>query len=169
MNERAMMAAIKDELVAQTWTGSSNVVFPSNGVAIVADIPASIRQCLETKRVPACLIASMAVDSDPEHDEEPDWMRGNVDIAILTMVGGDAIGEFAMIDGARSGGTTVSQGAGILRYQQEVFNAVGKLNALEAITLQFRQKAEQGAAYDQAIGNWVAWRVLRFEGWWSAT
>lgn len=166
--ELGMASSIKSYLLAQTWTGSSNVVFPSNAVAIVASIAESVPRALETKRVPCALIAVAEDASDPEHDEEPDLLRALFDVAIIAMVGGDAIGEFVMIGGALSGGATKSEGQGILKVQQEVYNAIGKRNAQESVTLQYRQKAGQGAVYDKDRATWIAWRILRFEAWCTA-
>ena len=169
MNELALLLAVQDEVQAQTWTGSSNVIFRSSSVTIVPSIPDAIKQALSTMTVPFCLIAPGPAQSDPEHDEEPDLIRFTVNVGIFVVVGGDATGEFTIVSGVRSGGTSKSEGAGILRVEQEIYNAIGKLNALESVTLQFRQKSEEGSAYDPEGRRWIAYRILQFEGWGTAT
>lgn len=137
-------------------------------MAVVASIAESIPRFLETKRVPAALIAVSDDASDPEFDEDPNLLKAMIDVGILVMVGGDAVGEYVMIGGAKTGGSTASEGRGILEIQQEVFNAIGRRNAQESVLIQYRQKAGQGAVYDKDRGCWIAWRILRFGAWCTA-
>ena len=168
MNESALLAAFKARLVAQTWTGSSNVVFPTGCVHVVPRIAEVIQSALNTNRVPMALIETGPAESDPEHDEEPDLIRFTFDTALVVAIPGDVVGENAMMGANKSGGATASQGRGIVELAQEFYNAVGKLNALESITIQVRQKGEQGAIYKQP-SMWIVYRIYSCEAWGTAT
>lgn len=167
MNELALLGAIKTELIAQTWTGSANVVFPSGCVAVVPSLADALPQALSTMRVPFCLIEPGAAESDPVHDEEPDFLRMSPNVLILTAVPGDVLGEGALIGANKTGGSTASEGKGILELEQELYNAVGKLNALESITLQIRQKGQQGAVR-KSPSEWIVYRIYTLESWGTA-
>ena len=167
MNEAALLSGIKTELIAQLWTGSPNVVFHTGSVAIVPSVADALPQALNTMRVPFCLIEPGAAESDPVHDEEPDFERFNPNLIILTAIPGDVLGENAVVGANKTGGDTVSEGRGILELEQELYNAVGKLNALESITLQVRQKGQQGAVR-KSPSEWIVYRIYSLESWGTA-
>lgn len=164
MNEYTILTSVKSELIAQTWTGSANVVFPTGCVAITPPTGEVVRNALETMRVPFALIQPSSAESDPNFDEEPDFMRILVNIIIVVAIPGGAVGEEAMLGANKTLGSTKSEGRGLLEIEQEVYNAIGKLNALESITLQFRQRGEEGAIM-QPPSTWIQYRTLSFEGW----
>ncbi len=164
MNESELLAEFKAQLVAQTWTGSSNVVFPSGSVHIVPNIANAIQAALNTNRVPCALIESGTAESDPEFDEEPSLIRFTFNTAIIVAVPGDAIGENAIMGANKTGGSTASQGRGIVEVAQEFFNAVGVLNDLESVTIQVRQKGEQGAVF-KPPSMWIVYRIYECEAW----
>lgn len=169
MSENTLVGNIRSRLIAQTWTGSSNVVFPTGSVAVVPTLVEGFRTALEMGfRTPFVLIAPVSAESDPEFDEEPNWIRFMVDILFAVLVPGDGIGENAMLGANKTGGSTQSEGRGILELEPEVYNAIGKLNPLESVTLQIRQRGEQGGSSD-GRGNYIAYRVLTFETFGSAT
>lgn len=164
MNESQLLSNIKSELIAQVWTGSSNVVFPTGSVSVVGSISEVIQQALNTMRTPWCLIEPGVAESDPEHDEEPDLVRFQPICAIGCAVSGDQMGENVILGANKTGGSTVSEGRGIVEVEQEFYNAVGKLNALEGITIQIRQRGIQGAV-PKAPGIWIAYRMYQLEAW----
>lgn len=168
MNESGLLASIKARLIAQTWTGSSNVVFPTGSVAIVPALADAIPQALNTMRVPFCLVEPGTADSDPIHDEEPDFIRFTANVVILTAIPGDVVGEGAVVGANKTGGTDHSEGRGILELEQEFYNAVGKLNDLESINLQVRQKTQQGAVR-KSPSEWIAYRIYSLETWGTAS
>ena len=169
MNESALLAAVQDELEAQTWTGSSNVVFGTGSVLIVPDLAQGLKWALESGvRTPLALIHPAAAESDPEFNEEPDFIRFSFPVLLATLVPGGAVGEEAVMGANKTGGSTASEGRGIVEVSQEFYNAVGKLNALEAVTLQVRQVAEQGAAFKEPQ-SWIVYRIYMLEAFGSAT
>lgn len=167
MTEADLLAKIKTELAAQTWTGGGASVFASGSVAIVPALADAIPQALSTMRVPICLIEPGGGESDPVHDEEPDFMRFTPNVLILTAIPGDVVGENAVVGANKTGGALASEGRGILELEQELYNAVGKLNALEGVTLQIRQKGTQGAVR-RSPSEWIAYRVYGLESWGTA-
>jgi hypothetical protein len=162
MTESQLLTAIKAELVAQLWTGGANVVFPTGCVAITANVDLAMEAALKTMRTPFALLQPMGTTPDPEFDEDPNFVALNLQVRIVVMVPGDSVGENALMGGNKTGGATVSEGKGIFDVEQEVFNAIGKLNGLESIILQCRQKGGISAAI---VGDnvYVAYRDLQFE------
>jgi hypothetical protein len=162
MTESQLLTAIKAELVAQLWTGGANVVFPTGCVAITANVDLAMEAALKTMRTPFALLQPMGTTSDPEFDEDPNFVALNLQVRIVVMVPGDSVGENALMGGNKTGGATVSEGKGIFDVEQELFNAIGRLNGLESIILQCRQKGGISAAI---VGDnvYVAYRDLQFE------
>lgn len=162
MTESQLLTAIKAELVAQVWTGGSNVVFPTGCVAITANIDLATEAAIKTMRTPFVLLQPMATTSDPEYDEDPNFVAFNLNARIVVLVPGDAVGENALMGANKTGGSTASEGRGIFEVEQELFNAIGRLNGLESIILQCRQK---GAANATIMENnvYVAYRDFQFE------
>lgn len=168
MNESDLLSNIKTRLLAQAWTGSATKVFPTGSVAVVPSIADATQQALNTMRTPICLIEPGVAESDPSHDEEPDFIKFSPNIMILTAIPGDVVGENAVVGANKTGGSTASEGRGILELEQEFYNAVGKLNALESITLLVRQKGQQGAVR-KSPAEWIAYRIYSLETWGTAT
>lgn len=168
MNERALVAEMQTQLIAQTWTGSSTVVFPTGSVLVVADLREGFINALDTGvRTPFALVAPLSAESDPEFNEEPDWIRFQFGVLMGVVIPGDHVGQNALMGGNRASSTT-SEGAGLLHLEPEVYNAVGKLNALESVVLQILQRSEEGGATDPK-GRYIAYRIIVFEAWGSAT
>lgn len=162
MTESQLLTAIKAELVAQLWTGGANVVFPTGCVAITADVELAMESAIQTMRTPFVLLQPLGTTSDPEFDEDPNFVALNLKARIVVMVPGDSVGENALMGANKTGGSTVSEGRGIFEVEQELFNAIGRLNGLESIILQCRQKGGVSAAI---VGTniYVAYRDLQFE------
>jgi hypothetical protein len=163
MTESQMFDALRDELVAQTWTGSSNVVFPTGSVAITVNADLAMVGAIKSMRMPWALLQPLDSSSDPDFDEDPNLAQMNVLVRIMVSVPGDAIGENPLMGANKTGGSTKSEGRGLFEIEQELFNAIGKVNMLESINLQCRQKgAAQPALYDGG-SVYVAFRDWRFE------
>ena len=162
MTESQLLTAIKAELVAQLWTGGSNVVFPTGCVAITANVDLAMDAALKTMRTPQVLLQPMGTTSDPEFDEDPNFVALNLQARIIVMVPGDSVGENALMGANKTAGATYSEGRGIFEVEQELFNAIGRLNGLESVILQCRQKGGIQAAI---VGDnvYVAYRDLHFE------
>lgn len=143
MNERDQLTAIKNKLIAQTWTGSSNVVFPTGSVLITRGL--NIEEALKSGvRTPFALIVPGAAQADPQHGEDPNLMVGEVTVRLGVVIPGDAVGENPLM-GANRPDSTKSEGAGLFQVQVELFNAIGNLNTQNSVTLQFRNTADRGA------------------------
>lgn len=160
--EAALLALLKTKLIAETWPGGSFVVFPTGCVAITANADIALQQALKTMRTPLALIQPLESTSDPEFDDNPNYVQLNVQIRIAVMVPGDALGENPLIGANKTGGATKSEGKGLFEVEQEVHSAIGAINGAESFVLQCRQK---GAVSAQYLDNntWVAWRDLTFE------
>lgn len=169
MNEGQLLAEIKTQLIAQTWTGSSNIVFPTGSVLITANVAEALKWALNSGlRTPIALIAPQGAESDPEHNEEPDWERFDIQVLLAVVVPGGAVGEEPVIGANTTGGSTQSQGQGIIVVEREFYNAVGKLNQLEGVILQIRQRGEEGGAFHPP-SSYIAYRTYRLEAWGTAT
>lgn len=163
MTESQMFDELKDELIAQTWTGSSNAVFPTGSVAITTNADLAMVGAIKSARMPWCLLQPLDSSSDPDHDEDPNLAVMNLQVRIMVSVPGDAIGENPLMGANKTGGSTKSEGRGLFEIEQELFNAIGKVNALEGVILQCRHKsAAQTALYDGG-SVYVAFRDWRFE------
>lgn len=162
MTESQLLTAIKAELVAQLWTGGSTVVFGTGCVAITANVDLAMEWALKTMRTPIALLQPLSSTSDPEYDEDPNFVALNLQMRLIVQVPGDSVGENALMGANKTGGSTVSEGRGIFEVEKEVFNAIGRLNGLESVILQCRQK---GGLQSAIVGDniYVAYRDLTFE------
>lgn len=158
MTKKEILDAIKDKLIAQTWTGSSNVVFPSGSVVVSK---ALANEALATMTVPICQIIPGGGKADPQYDEDPNLLIFPVTLRLITLAQGDAVGENPLM-GANRADTTLSEGAGLYDIESEVYNAVGKLNVEDGIVMQFRNQGDSGAEY--VNGNvYLAFEEHNFE------
>jgi hypothetical protein len=163
MTESEMFTELKAEIVAQVWGSSSNVVFPTGCVAITVNADLAMVGALKSMRTPWCLLQPLDSVTDPEFDEDPNVVQMNLLCRIMVSVPGDAVGENPLMGANKTGGSTKSEGRGLFEIEQELFNAIGKVNALEGVILQCRQKgAAQTALYDGG-SVYVAFRDFRFE------
>lgn len=173
MNERALHVKLKSRLLTQTWTGGSNVVFANvsagstGSVKSVVELDRAFAAALQGgMRTPFCLMSTMSADSDPEFSEEPDLIRFQIGCLIATVVPGGAVGEEPYM-GANVADSTKSEGQGLAAIAVEVYNAVGKLNALESLTIQCRETGIQGG---RTVGQtFIGYRVMMLEAWGTAT
>lgn len=158
MNLKDALVKIKDELIAQTWTGSSNVVFAESSVFVSKGID---RNVIRTLRMPVAQVIPGPGRSDPQHGEEPDLLVNPVTVRIFQIAPGDAVGENPLI-GANRPDTAKSEGAGVYEIAEEVYNAIGRINVLEGLTIQNRRMGEGGPAYvDDKV--YIAYQDIEFE------
>lgn len=164
-----MITEIQNRIIAQTWTGGSDVVFPTGSVLITPNLEEGLRAALNQAglRTPICLIAPEAAESDPEYDEEPDLQKFAFTVMLCVTIPGGAIGQETLMS-ANVPDSTKSEGQGILTVEQEFFNAVGKLNALENVVIQNIQRSEQGGAFHPP-GTYISYRTYRLEAWGTTT
>lgn len=161
--EASLLTSLKALLVAQTWTGSANVVFPTGCVAITADSDIAVQQAYKTMRTPWALLQPMDSDADPEYDEDPNLAFLNLKVRIAVMVPGDALGENPLMGANKTGGSTRSEGRGLFEIEPELWTAIGKVNALEGIVLQCRLRGAIASQYHADTGTWVAHRDWNFQ------
>lgn len=160
--EASLLASLKARLIARTWTGGANVVFPTGCVAITANADIATKQALKTMRTPFALLQPLDSTSDPEFDENPNYVQLNIQVRVGVMVPGDAVGENPLIGANKTAGSTYSEGRGLFEVEGEVFNAIGAVNGNESIVLQCRQKGAVNAFYNET-GTWIAWRDITLE------
>lgn len=158
MNLRDALVEIQDELQAQNWGASSNRVFADDSVIISKGIDI---QVIRTKRMPLAQIIPGPGRSDPQYGEEPDLLVNQVSVRIFQIAPGDAIGENPLI-GANRPNVNRSEGAGVYEIAEEVYNAIGRINTEEGLTIQNRRMGEGGPAYvDDKV--YISYFDLEFE------
>jgi hypothetical protein len=157
MTEYQLLTSLKAKLVARTWGGVGSVVFPTGSVAISMgkDI-----WFMSTLRCPIAILKPGGTESDPEFNEEPAFLRFTVGLRLITDIPNDWTGEAPLMGANPTQGSTRSEGRGIFEIEQEVFNAIGRLNALESVDLQCTQKSE--IEVDQIGSVMVAYRDYAF-------
>jgi hypothetical protein len=94
-------------------------------------------------------------------DEEPGFLRFNVGLRLITDIPNDWTGEAPLMGANPTLGSTRSEGRGIFEIEQQVFGAIGILNALESVDLQCTQKGE--VEVDQVGNVMVAYRDYTFQ------
>lgn len=163
MNETTLLTNLKSRLVAQAWTGSSNVVFATGSVAITFNVEQAMKGAWASgMRAPYALLQPLDSASDPEFDEDPNFVTMRVNVRLVAVVPGDAVGENVLQGANKTGGATKSEGRGLFELEVELHNAIGKVNALESVILQCRQKsAVAGTTIEN--GTHAAWRDYVFE------
>jgi hypothetical protein len=156
-----MMTAIQNQLIAQTWTAGA-IVFGTGSVVITANTETTMDYALNNFRSPMALIQPLDAESDPKYDEEPGLLYENVQIRLIVNIPGDPVGSNALMGANLTNGATHSEGQGLLSIEQQLFNAIGILNAANSITIQFRGKGQVAAGH---LGNrtYLAYRDYKFQ------
>jgi len=161
VNEVTLLTSIKTLLIAQTWSGGS-VVFPSNSVYITANTEEATSFALKNLRAPIALIRPGTGASDPKFDELPDLIYLDVEVRIIQINPGDPVGENVLIGANKTQGTGRSEGRGLFEIEQQLYTAIGKLNAAQGITIQFRNKGALTAGTLEN-GTYLAYRDHTFQ------
>lgn len=156
-----MMTALKAALIAQQWSGG-NVVFPSNSVQITANTETAMDYSLKNLRAPMALLQPLDADSDPKYDEEPDLLYENFQVRLIVNVPGDPVGTNALMGANLTNGANASEGQGLLALEQQLFNAIGILNAAQSVTIQSRGKGQITAGHLENR-TYLAYRDYRFQ------
>lgn len=163
MTESQLLTSLEALLVAQTWTGSSNVVFPTGCVTITANADLATIAAVKGMRTPFALLQPLDSTSDPEFDEDPNFVALRLKVRLGVQVPGDGFGRNPLMGANKTGGSTLSEGRGLFEVEQELFNAIGKVNGLESINLQCRQKGAVEAGYVDGGSTYMATRDYDFE------
>lgn len=126
MNEWQNLRQLKYLLRIQQWETSGEVVF---GAAVRVNAgPNEAPQGV--LRYPMALLRPLPATSDTE---EPDMIEQDTAMRLLVRVGGDEMGEHAIMGGPRSSGSTSSKGRGLLEVEEEALNAIKKISEIDGI------------------------------------
>ena len=165
-NKKTLLQAIKTKLIAATWSGSSNVVFPTGSVRIARYM--EVDYAYKNMRTPFCLIIPGNFSSDPLHNEEPDYYVGSVTIRLGVYAGGDTISELTVLGGHRAD-STKSEGAGLEDLAEVVQDTIGLLTVEDGIDMQFDRDGDNGAVPLPATQQYMAYQDLLFNAICTAT
>lgn len=125
MNPWQMAQQIKHELANVVWTdGAGDVVFGPRHVFVYAGAPA------DNQHPPGFPFALVTIDAGTPDPDDPDVIDQTFSIATAVEVSGDAMGEHAVIGGAR-GDLGKSAGAGAAEVAERVRAAVQKLTGFD--------------------------------------
>lgn len=161
MTLTALIAALQTQLVAQTWTLGS-VVFPTGSVQPTANTETAMDYALKNFRSPIALIQPLDAESDPKYDEEPDLLYETIQVRLIVNIPGDPVGTNALMGANKTNGATASEGQGLLSLEQQLFTAIGILNAAQSITIQCRGKGQIRAGHLEDK-TYLAYRDYTFQ------
>lgn len=161
MNGITIFTALQNQLIAKQWSGG-NVVFPSGSVQMTANTETAMNYALENLRSPIALIQPLDADSDPKYDEEPGLLYENFQVRLIINIPGDPVGSNALMGANQTNGANASEGQGLLSLEQQLFNAIGILNAAQSITIQSRGKGQIQAGHLENK-TYLAYRDYRFQ------
>lgn len=166
MNVWQICQALQTILRAKTWTGGTAPVFDRDSVRVISQGD-EIEALNENLIPPLCIISPLSGELDPQHREEPDYVRRLIDVTLVTVNMGDRVGE-APIMGANRADAITSPGQGVLQIEQHLFDAIAKLNVQHGIIIQFAAQGEGQVRRDQA-NNFIGMQDYTFEVWCSTT
>jgi hypothetical protein len=121
----------------------------------------------KTIRTPVALVYPVNSTADPQHGEQPNLVQVTLNVTVITTVPGDAVGEKTII-GGNIPDDAKSEGKGVLEIEEEVFSAIGSLQADNGITISLRTASMRQPTYDPNFG-YVAFRDLVFQCWCATT
>lgn len=144
----------------RTWGGSGGTVFPS-----VRATSGILEDALRTERVPMVLIAPMEATTDPNGKSDDGLIEQRVELTLIMMAPGDALGQKAMLGGNRNVtsayGQTVSEGRGLLECETELLAAVKSLNNLSGVRIKLESVSASGGELDQTT-KYTCFRKYQF-------
>jgi hypothetical protein len=117
---------------------------------------------LKNLRSPMCLIQPLDGESDPKYDEQPGLIYENFEIRLIVNIPGDEVGTNALMGANLTNGANASEGQGLLTLEQQLFNAIGFLNAASGLTIQFRGKGQLTAGHLENR-TYLAYRGYKFQ------
>lgn len=161
MNLLTLINALQTQLIAQQWSGG-NVVFPSGSVQITANTENAMNFALENFRSPIALIQPLDSEADPKYDEEPALLYETIQVRLIVHIPGDPVGSNALVGANQTNGANASEGQGLLSLEQQLFNAIGVLNAANSITIQNRGKGQIRAGHLEDK-SYLAYRDYTFQ------
>lgn len=129
-----------------TWDGGE-VVFGSVAVTVRPH-----EDAMEQLMFPVALIRPLAADVDPEHDEEMELLQQRFAVRVMVAVAGDALGETAILGANRAVGDTGSAGRGVLEVEEELADAINRLNGIDGIEVLLRARSAVDVDPDDEVG-----------------
>jgi hypothetical protein len=168
MNEWQALRQIEYLIRLHKWTGGSTVVFaPGSVLTTVAPEESSIRTMIS----PLVLLKPVAGQSDPEKHSQMDLLNQGLEVLLVTLTPGDAIGHKALMGGNRPGaaigtayGQQSSKNRGLLEVQTELKAAIEGLNNVSGLRIVLNSQSNVGASVDEKR-LYVAWRTFRYDLW----
>lgn len=154
MNPTQFAQQIKHQLELVTWPdGSGDVVFGSGGSVLI------VAGDIDEKEIPPGFPAAVIrVENGVADEDHPDLWQQTFSVLTLAEVAGGALGEFALIGGARPD-LGKSAGAGVLELGARVRAAVENLTGADGARVQL-SASTTAAARTIAPGRHVAFDEL---------
>jgi hypothetical protein len=144
----------------RTWGGSGGTVFPS-----VRATSGILEDALRTERVPMVLIAPMDATTDPDGKADDGLLEQRIELTLIMMAPGDALGQKALLGGNRNVASTfgqgVSEGRGLLECETELLAAVKSLNNLHGVRIKLDSVSASGGELDQTT-KYTCFRKYQF-------
>lgn len=166
MNEWQALRQIEYLIRQRKWPGGSTPVFaPASVLSTVAPNEQAIRTMIS----PIVLLKPSEGQTDPEKHTQMDLEQDGVEVMLVTVNPGDAVGHKALMGGNRptggaSFGQQSSKGRGLLEVQTELKAAIKQLNNVSGVKIQFASQSKIGASLDEK-SLYIAWRTYRFSLW----
>jgi len=162
VTDEQLYRQLESLVLAETWPGTANRVFPSGSVLTA---PALEEKALRLLRPPWVLFRVGSADVDPEHNEESDLSLQTVEAVLAVRIPGGQLGRGAILGKNRQAGE--SKGAGILQVQARLLSAIRRLGPQNGISI--------GHVYKGAVGvkkirdrDFELQRGYRFGAWVTA-
>lgn len=144
MNERSVVARLKELLEAATWSNGGRAF---GQVLVTAG--ADYERIKGVARWPVAMIFPGAATVD---EDSPQLAEVELTVKLVCAVHGDPWGEGAVLGGPGDGQGLASQGAGILRLQQVLYDTLGLLSAQDGVQIQLIAASAVGASLDEDHG-----------------
>jgi hypothetical protein len=155
VNDWQTAQQIKSVLIARTWEGSGQVVFPSNSVHVTNGFQ---QTAAANFRFP---IALVGIGNGAADEQIPGHVKQAITVVIAVWNEGDMIGETSII-GANRQGTNRSEGRGILEVKEEVLAACRQMQDALGVRMSLRATTTDTPAADQS-GGMTTWMGVEFE------
>ena len=165
MNEWQVLRQLKYILTQRTWDGSGSVVFPSGCVKATEAMGEKVKRT--GIRMPFSLVSPGDGQVDPEFNEEPDLIRRNFRVSVMTLAPGDHAGERPLI-GGNIPDTTKSEGRGILEVGGEVLAAIKYAATDLGIVIEHKASGVATPILDADLGYILSQDHL-FQAWVTGT
>jgi hypothetical protein len=135
MNTWQILKNLKYQLKNRNWTGTSNCVFHPNSIIVSANPEL---HALSTLIVPIAIIKPLDLTVDPEFGEERSLIERQIQLSLITAIGGDAAtSENAVLGANRTSGSVKSEGRGLLELEEELYAAIQRLTESTGVKISF--------------------------------